>query len=181
VQWTRGLPPFRRCRSSRFAVPPSPGHPRIPLACWTRVRSRSASGFRWCIRRGLWGLLFTRRNDAFYLCTDPRRLGQVFPTEQSAASGCDHCAQPKLKLPCLNSTQPTPKKSEPDKLECRLTSAQYSRRLNERISWCRSPCERARQPARSTRRSSTRPIKGKSMQIQSSNRKWPSYKLNSSS
>ena len=55
----------------------------------------------------------------------------VVPRGKSKCGDCASCAQPRLRLGCLNPTQSTRKKSELDSLECSLTSAQY-----------RSPAER---------------------------------------
>ena len=49
----------------------------------------------------------------------------VVPRGKSKCGECASCAQPRLRLGCLNPTQSTPKKSELDSLECSLTSAQY--------------------------------------------------------
>ena len=55
----------------------------------------------------------------------------VVPRGKSKCGDCASCAQPRLRLGCLNPTQSTRKKSELDSLECSLTLAQY-----------RSPAER---------------------------------------
>ena len=114
------MPPSQRRRSSLFAVPPSVGRPCVPLARSPRVRSRPASG-SWRVSgaapRGFTCVLF------FISVWAARR--HVVPRGKSKCGECASCAQPRLRLGCLNPTQSTPKKSELDSLECSLTSAQY--------------------------------------------------------
>jgi hypothetical protein len=135
-------------------------------------------------RLGLSACFWGRRLEdlhAFYFLSQLWAAGRhVVPRGKSKCGDCASCAQPRLRLGCLNPTQSTRKKSELDSLECSLTSASIACRLNERTLLCRCPCKRARPPALSTHQISTCQ-KNRRCSIQSTNRKWPTYKLSFSS
>ena len=98
----------------------------------------------------------------------------VVPRGKSKCGECASCAQPRLRLGCLNPTQSTPKKSELQQLKNQSQVAHLQAELQQ----LKNQSQVA--PALSTHQSSTC-LKNRRCSIQSTNRKWPTYKLSFSS